>query len=384
MMMRERGALFTGVGVGAGLMYFLDPQQGRRRRARLTDQLAHSARVGADAMSATRRDTANRASGVAAALRSRVQRHAEPDDDTVVAQRVRAQLGRVVSHPAAIEVQVQDCRVTLRGPILQAEVKRLLSTVARVRGVRDVVNELHEHKQAGNVPALQGGGRLSSIGRQQRLWAPSTRFIVGAAGTALAGYGGTRRDTGGAVLALAGAGLLARAATNLDVRRLTGIGAGRRAVDVEKTITVAAPVEDVFAFWSAYENFPRFMSRVLEVRPSAREMQSHWTVVGPAGTPVSFDSELTAYVPNRILGWRTVPGSMVAHAGLVRFEPDGEWGTRIQVRLSYNPPGGWIGHKLASAFGADPKRSLDEDLARMKTLIETGRPARDAARPLPH
>jgi uncharacterized membrane protein len=47
--------------------------------------------------------------------------------------------------------------------------------------------------------------------------------------------------------------------------------------------------------------------------------------------------------------------------------------------MSYNPPGGWIGHTLATAFGADPKTSLDADLARVKTLLETGRVARDAA-----
>jgi uncharacterized membrane protein len=196
---------------------------------------------------------------------------------------------------------------------------------------------------------------------------------------ALAGYGASRRDAPGTLLAAAGIGLIARAAMNVEARRLTGIGGGRRAVDVQKTITIDAPVDEVFAFWSQYSNFPRFFSRVLDVRPSAREGQSHWTVAGPAGIPVEFDTEVSSLVPNERLGWRTIEGSPVAHAGLVRFEPAGDGRTRVHVRMSYNPPGGWIGHGVAAAFGVDPKSSLDADLVRMKTSLETGRVARDAA-----
>lgn len=47
--------------------------------------------------------------------------------------------------------------------------------------------------------------------------------------------------------------------------------------------------------------------------------------------------------------------------------------------MSYNPPAGAIGHVVASLFGADPKSEMDADLARMKTLIETGIRPHDAA-----
>lgn len=153
-------------------------------------------------------------------------------------------------------------------------------------------------------------------------------------------------------------------------------------MDVQKTITIDAPVEQVFGFWTAYENFPRFMSRVLVVRPDSRERRSHWTVAGPAGIPVEFDAEVSALVPNEALAWRTIEGAPVAHAGIVRVEPTGDGRTRVHIRMSYNPPGGWLGHGVAAAFGADPKRSLDADLLRMKTLIETGQAPRDAAQPV--
>jgi uncharacterized membrane protein len=381
--MREnRAAILTGLGIGAGLMYFLDPARGARRRALMRDRLTHATRLAGDAAGATKRDLAHRASGAAARVRGTIQR--ETPDDRVLLERVRSQIGRVVSHPRAIDVDVIDGVITLRGPILMDEVSDLIGAVERIRGVRDVINNLEEHAQPGNVPSLQGGRSPRRARRQlaQQQWSPAARLATCTAGAALAGYGATRRDMAGALAATAGIGLMTRAATNLGLRRLTGIGAGRRAVDVQKTITIDAPVEEVFRFWSQYDNFPRFMSRVLDVRASAREGQSHWRVVGPGGVPVEFDAVVTAFVPDEVFGWRTVERSAVAHAGIVRFEPTSDGRTRAHIRMSYNPPGGWVGHGVAAAFGVDPKRSMDEDLARLKTLIETGRPARDAAQPV--
>ena len=381
--MREnRASMLTGVGLGAGLMYFFDPARGARRRALMRDRLAHASRVAGDAAGATGRDVSHRAAGVAARLRGTVGQ--ETVDDRVLLERVRSQIGRAVSHPRAIDVDVVDGVVTLRGPILMDEVSDVIGAVEGVRGVRDVINNLDEHHEPGNVPALQGK-RLPRRARAemwQQQWSPTARLMTCTAGAALAGYGATRRDMAGVLAATAGIGMMARAATNVELRRLTGFGAGRRAIDVQKTIVIDAPVDEVFRFWSQYENFPRFMSRVLEVRPSAREGQSHWRVVGPGGVPVEFDAVVTAYVPNEVLAWRTVQGSAVAHSGIVRFEPRSDGRTRVHIRMSYNPPGGWVGHGVAAAFGVDPKRSLDEDLARLKTLIETGRPARDAAQPV--
>jgi uncharacterized membrane protein len=380
-MVESRGAALTGLGIGAGLMYFLDPDRGRRRRARVRDRMTHSAHLGADAFGATSRDLANRARGMAA--RARNVWYGQTVDDAVLVEQVRARLGRLVSHPHAIAVKAVDGCITLRGPILQSEEKRLLYDVKRIPGVRVVENALDAHKQAGNHPSLQGGAQrsLPQMDIWQRMWSPATRILVGGAGAAIAGYGVTRRDMPGAMAVATGLGLIARAASNLEARRLLGVGAGRRAVDVQKVITIDAPRDEVFQFWASYENFPRFMSRVLDVRPSARDGQSHWTVAGPAGMPIEFDAEVSAFRPNELLGWRTVPGSPVGHAGLVRFEPAGIDGTRVNVRMSYNPPGGWLGHGVAAAFGVDPKSSMDADLARMKTLLETGRPPRDAAQP---
>jgi uncharacterized membrane protein len=378
--MNSRVALMAGAGIGAGMSYLLDPDRGARRRARVKDCAVHTATLARRAVGTTSRDALHRTYGTASALRHLIGR--QQVDDDVLVERVRSKLGRLVSHPHAIKVAATDGCVTLTGPVLEREAARLIHRVRGVPGVCDVIDKLDLHEQAGNVPSLQGG-RAPGGDRPdllQQRWAPSTRAAVGVAGVALAAGGILRRDMPGLIAAFTGAMLLARATGNMPVSRLSGIGAQRRAVDVQKTITINAPLGEVYAFWSSYENFPRFMSRVLEVRTSDRRPRlSHWTVAGPLGTRVAFDAETTRVIPNQLIGWKTRPGAPVAHAGIVRFDADTEGGTRVQIRMSYNPSAGWLGHGVAAAFGVDPKHSMDEDLARMKTLIETGHAPHDAA-----
>src|SRR5204863_1791146 len=95
------------------------------------------------------------------------------------------------------------------------------------------------------------------------------------------------------------------------------------------------------------------------------------------GVPVEWDAELTQIVPNQVIAWKTLPGSTVEHAGIVRFQPAPDGTASVNVRLSYNPPAGAVGHTVATLFGADPQSELDADLARMKTLIETGQPGQE-------
>ncbi len=362
-------ALLGGVGLGLGLMYLLDPETGNRRRARLRDKAIRAANKTGDALEATARDLRNRAVGLAAETRALLTREAAADD--VLAERVRARLGRVVSHPGAIEVSARAGRVTLYGPVLAHEVKALLSSVASVRGVTEVDNRLEVHERPGDVPGLQGGvGRPGErVDFLQLNWSPATRFL-GATGGALLALGSTRLPAAAAVpLTAAGLTLLARALTNLPLKRLFGVGAGRRAVDVQKTMNLAAPVERVFEFWTTFENFPRFIANVREVRDLG-EGRSRWTVAGPAGVPVEWDAVITRLEPNRVLAWKSVPGSAVEHAGTIYFQPNPDGTTRIDIKMSYNPPAGAVGHVVASLFGADPKSEMDEELMRMKTLVE--------------
>ena len=374
-------AMIVGAGVGAGLMYLYDPQMGRRRRALTRDQFVRLGHRVDDAIDVTRRDLTNRAVGLWAEVRSSIT--SDGVSGEVLAERVRAQLGSLVSHPGALEVRAEQDRVILSGPVLRHEVDGLLKGVAAVRGVHEVENRLDVHDEPGNVPGLQGqpGRRLS--GRQldvmQRHWSPTTRLLMGAAGGAMAAYGAGRRDAFGGAIGLAGATLLTRALTNLEFKRMLGMGAGRRAIDIQKTITINAPVERVFRLWANYQNFPQFMSNVRDVKDLG-DGRSHWIVAGPAGTSVEWDAVTTSYTPNEVLAWRTEPNSIVQHAGIIRFLANPDGSTTVNIRLTYNPAVGGLGHLVASLFGADPKSQLEEDLVRMRSFVETGKVPSDAAR----
>jgi uncharacterized membrane protein len=155
------------------------------------------------------------------------------------------------------------------------------------------------------------------------------------------------------------------------VRRAGGDAGG---IEVVRTMTVEAPVERVYEFWNDFENFPRFMSHVREIRRTGPD-RTHWVVAGPGGAPIEWDAVVTKRVPNERIEWRTVDSSMIEHEGSVRFRPAGSGATRIEVRLVYRPVGGMLGHGLAALFGSDPDRVIGDDLARVAAQLRGARPA---------
>ncbi|HUP42032.1 MAG TPA: BON domain-containing protein, partial [Thermoanaerobaculia bacterium] len=102
------------LGAGAGLMYLLDPQGGRRRRALLKDKARHGAHEAGDKVSAVATDVGNRARGLTKEAVGRLRNEELTDEQ--LAQRVRSTLGHHTDHAGAIEVLVHDGRVTLAGP----------------------------------------------------------------------------------------------------------------------------------------------------------------------------------------------------------------------------------------------------------------------------
>lgn len=335
---RSTGAWGLGaLGLGAALMYLLDPNAGRRRRSQIGQRAESLGRRAGERGSRVARDLGHRGKGLLSAARRPFQKG--DGDGERLADRVRSELGRVVSHPRAIDVSVEEGRVTLAGPILASEAEAALEAARQARGVEVVDDRLDRYDSPDWVPELQG-----RRGKAERRMAP---LFAGASAAALFAYGLKRR-------------------------------AGRGLVRARQSVTVDAPVEDVFNQWSQLENFPQFMSGVKEVRETGRAL-SHWRVEGPAGLDVEWDAETTAFEPERRIGWKAVPGSKVPNWGEVRFEPLGSHATRVTVDLCYRPPAGTVGHAAASLFGSDPKSRLDEDLLRMKTFIESGPASRGEA-----
>ena len=225
--MNKATIALASLGVGAGVMYLADPQEGRRRRARLRDVAVRTSHVVEAAAGTASRDVENRVTGLLARTRASLTAQPTPIDD-VLAARVRARIGRLVSHPGAIDVKATAGRIALSGPVFAAEIEQLLDGVREVPGIAQVENHLEPHAEPADIPALQGPGpldlRAASPGWVR--WTPTMRVIAGAAGLALVALASQRRTAGRTAVGLAGFELLEQA---LRVRPAT-MTSGQQAV----------------------------------------------------------------------------------------------------------------------------------------------------------
>jgi uncharacterized membrane protein len=139
---------------------------------------------------------------------------------------------------------------------------------------------------------------------------------------------------------------------------------------VQESVEVQATAEDVFRYWSNFENFSTFMSNVEEVRMTGGDT-SHWKVKGPLGKSVQFDAKTTEMDPGRGIGWNTVEGDVMT-SGEARFEEIAPGRTRIDVTMNYSdPPGGAVGEAVANVLSS-PERNLREDLQNFAKIVERG------------
>src|SRR5688500_2361984 len=135
--------------LGGTIAFLLDPQSGRRRRAHAKDKLFHLMRAAACGVEVAARDLSHRSRGLFRELSGRFNEEEVSND--VLAERVRSELGRVCSHPSAIQFLAEDGCVELKGPILKREARHVLSHVQKVRGVEEIDDDLIRHAQPGDV-----------------------------------------------------------------------------------------------------------------------------------------------------------------------------------------------------------------------------------------
>jgi uncharacterized membrane protein len=217
------------------------------------------------------------------------------------------------------------------------------------------------------------------------------RLLSALGGGALALYGLKRGGMGGAAMAVAGGSLLFRGATgHCELYKALGINRTERGeqaslgpgegVRVEKSVIVDRPREEVYAFWRNLENLPRFMNHLESVTVIDGKI-SHWVAKGPAGTTVEWDAEIISEEKNELIGWRSLEGE-VDNAGSVHFaDAPGGKGTEIRVILRYNPPAGKLGAAVANLWGEDADTQVEDDLRRLKQVLETGSSATTGGQP---
>lgn len=217
---------------------------------------------------------------------------------------------------------------------------------------------------------------------------PAERIASVIAGGVLGFYGIrqgiVKHSIPGAGLALAGAALVRRGLTGYcDVYHSLGIQTKPRegaehpvgykeGIRVDRSVTINANRDEVFAFWRNIQNLPRFMTHVCSVK-RVDDRVSHWVAEGPAGMKIEWDAEIINEIPGELIAWQSLPGADVNSAGSVRFEhATAGRGTRLSVSLQYEPPAGRAGAMVAKLFGKDVDREVDEDLRRMKNILEAG------------
>src|SRR4051812_46910406 len=94
--------LLSGIGIGAALMYFIDPDRGTRRRHVLRDKANSAARSLADDARDAVQNARNHGQGVVAEARRRLREEQVTGEQLVA--RIRAELGHHVERARAIEV----------------------------------------------------------------------------------------------------------------------------------------------------------------------------------------------------------------------------------------------------------------------------------------
>ncbi len=216
-----------------------------------------------------------------------------------------------------------------------------------------------------------GTSRIN-VGRKERI-------VSAIGGGLLVVYGITRGSLGGVAAAAAGAVLLYRGSTgHCPAFSLMGIdtselGETATPLHIEESITVNKPRGDLYAYWRDVEHLPRFMHH-LETVKHIDERYSHWEARLPRnmGT-VSWEAEVIRDNPGEEISWRSLPGSDVDHAGVVRFkDAPGGRGTEVDVTISYRAPAGYVGASVASLLAPAFSQVVREDIRRFKNLMEAG------------
>lgn len=224
-----------------------------------------------------------------------------------------------------------------------------------------------------------------------------------ALGAALVTYGLRRRDPAGVIAAILGGAFVARGATgHCPVYQAMGVSTGaseavlgrsrddvtgraatvnaRKAVKVERAVTIQADRQALYTFWRDFSNLPRFMEHLVSVRVDS-PTRSHWVASAPAGKTVEWDAEIINEIDGTLIAWKSVPGSEVPNAGSVHFsDAPGGRGTIVKVVMDVEPPAGRLGAIVARLFGEDPDRQVREDLRKFRQLMETGEIATSARR----
>lgn len=132
---------------------------------------------------------------------------------------------------------------------------------------------------------------------------------------------------------------------------------------VEKSIEVNVPVRTAYNQWTQFEEFPRFMDNVKEVRQLG-DTNLHWRA-SIAGKDEEWDAQITEQTPDKRVAWRSVTGAH--NSGVVTFHHIDDMTTRVTLQMGYEPEK--MTEKVGDMLGVFERR-VDGDLKNFKEFIE--------------
>ena len=165
------------------------------------------------------------------------------------------------------------------------------------------------------------------------------------------------------LMVLGGVGAPAPAAVAWWRRDESPLAATSEATSVDAEIEVGVPVSAAYSQWTRFEEFPRFMEGVDQVK-KLDDSLLHWEAT-VAGRHAEWDAKIVEQEQDRRIAWESVDGKRTR--GIVTFEPKGAARSRIRVHMSYQPDG--KAEVVGSAMGLDSRR-VHADLARFRELVE--------------
>lgn len=142
-------------------------------------------------------------------------------------------------------------------------------------------------------------------------------------------------------------------------------------VNIRSAFTVNKPRKAVYDFWRKLDNLPLFMNH-LESVEVVDNNRSHWVLKLPTGVgTISWDAEIVKDKPGEMIGWSSLPDSILDNAGKVFFRDteDGK-GTVVDVVITYQPPAGGVGASIAHVLNPLFKNIVDTDVRNFKQYMD--------------
>ena len=133
---------------------------------------------------------------------------------------------------------------------------------------------------------------------------------------------------------------------------------------ITESVDVQVPVTTAYNQWTQFEEFPRFMEGVEQVR-QLTETKLHW-VADIAGRRREWDAEITEQVPDQRISWCSTEGA--TNSGVVTFHRLGEGRSKVMLQLEFEPEG--IVEQAGDKLGIVKVRTK-ADLKRFKEFIES-------------